>query len=82
MTDGIKAKIAALIQEDLGMTALIVIFLRINGTKYVNPALPKTSVFLIQNLPPLQNILQRNSMLFLIIFLMCLNILFFICIEY
>lgn len=52
MTDGIKAKIAALIQEDLGMTALIVIFLRLNGTKYVNLALSKTYVYLIQNLPP------------------------------
>lgn len=57
MTDGIKAKIAALIQEDLGMTALIVIFLRPYGTKYVNPALPKTYVYLIQNF---QNNLQRN----------------------
>lgn len=30
VTDGIKAKIAALIQEDLGMTALIVTILRLN----------------------------------------------------
>lgn len=52
MTDGIKAKIAALIQEDLGMTALIVVILRLNGTKRVNPALPESYVYLIQNLSP------------------------------
>lgn len=52
VTDGIKAKIAALIQEDLGMTALIVIIPRLNGTKRVNPALPESYVYLIQNLPP------------------------------